>query len=112
MKFGKRYSKVTVLMAMLHGVLIGVAAVAIIGLLLLEQRERITTLRTKNCLHLDRRQLKICKANGKTVAVVCETAWCIHFNGICSSFIAEDPSFSKAAVIQDERKILSGQLSD
>ena len=34
MKFGKRYSKVTVFMAMLHGVLIGVAAVAVIGLLL------------------------------------------------------------------------------
>ncbi len=34
MKFGKRYSKGTVFMAMLHGVLIGVAAVVVIGLLL------------------------------------------------------------------------------
>ena len=35
MKFGRRYSNVTVLMAMLHGVLIGVAGVAVIGLLLM-----------------------------------------------------------------------------
>jgi len=34
MKFGKRYSKVTVLMAVLHGVIIGVAAVAVIGFIL------------------------------------------------------------------------------
>ena len=35
MKFGKRYSKVTVFMAMIHGVIIGIAAVALIGLLLM-----------------------------------------------------------------------------
>lgn len=34
MKFGKRYSNVTVFMAMLHGVIIGVAAVALIGFIL------------------------------------------------------------------------------
>jgi len=35
MKFGKRYSNKTVIMAMLHGVLIGVAAVSLIALILI-----------------------------------------------------------------------------
>lgn len=35
MKFGKRYTKKTVFMAMVHGVIIGVAAIAIIGFIVL-----------------------------------------------------------------------------
>ena len=35
MKFGKRYTKTTVFMAMVHGVIIGVAAIAIIGFIIL-----------------------------------------------------------------------------
>ena len=35
MKFGKRYTKKTVFMAMVHGVIIGVAAIAIIGFIIL-----------------------------------------------------------------------------
>ncbi len=34
MNFKKKYSKVTVAMAMLHGVLIGIAAVAIVGFII------------------------------------------------------------------------------
>ena len=34
MKFGKRYSNITVFMAMLQGVVIGIAAIAVIGFVL------------------------------------------------------------------------------
>lgn len=43
MNFGKRYSKVTVFMAMLHGVLIGVAAVAVIGFILVGTGDKKVT---------------------------------------------------------------------
>lgn len=33
MKFGKRYSNITVFMAMLHGVIIGIAAIAVVGII-------------------------------------------------------------------------------
>ena len=58
MKFGKRYSKGTVFMAMLHGVVIGVAAVAVIGLLLMGQREDVRNAR-KRYRHSVLHQLKI-----------------------------------------------------
>ena len=61
MKFGKRYSKVTVFMAMLHGVLIGVAAVALIGLLLAgtKGKDDATDQWQRISLHRVRRLLKI-----------------------------------------------------
>ncbi|WP_438311180.1 hypothetical protein [Sporosarcina sp. FA9] len=40
MKFGKRYSNKTVIMAMLHGVLIGVAAVSLIALILITTSDK------------------------------------------------------------------------
>lgn len=35
MKFGKRYSNITVFMAMVHGIIIGVAAIALVGFILI-----------------------------------------------------------------------------
>ena len=61
MKFGKRYSKGTVFMAMLHGVLIGVAAVVVIGLLLVVGPKGKTMARraVKRYQHRVQQQLKI-----------------------------------------------------
>ena len=62
MKFGKRYSKVTVFMAMLHGVIIGVAAVALIGIILIGTNGKNAVEKPKaaddeNCRHQVRHRL-------------------------------------------------------
>lgn len=106
MKFGKRYSKVTVFMAMLHGVLIGVAAVAVIGLLLVATKGKDnanTSVKelpasgpapVENSAQPDELPLQLfAKQHG--VFSSAESA---------ALFIAEDPSLAKAAVIQSNDK--------
>ncbi|MFJ7933529.1 hypothetical protein [Sporosarcina sp. NPDC096371] len=102
MKFGKRYSNATVFMAMLQGILIGVAAVVVIGLVLIVTKGKgdinasgeevpttgppaaeTPTSAPENALPL------FAKQHG--VFSTAESA---------AQFIAEDSSLAKAAVIQ------------
>ncbi|NYF25014.1 hypothetical protein [Sporosarcina sp. JAI121] len=106
MKFGKRYSKVTVFMAMLHGVLIGVAAVAVIGLLLAGSKGKDNDDKT------EKETATSGPAPVETTAPASEKPLQLFAkqHGAFSSaesatlFIAEDPSLTKAAVIHGNDK--------
>ncbi len=104
MKFGKRYSNVTVFMAMLHGVLIGVAAVVVIGLALF-------MLKGKDNADADTGDKEITTSGPPPVETPAPTAekplqLFAKQHGVFSTsesaalFIEEDPSLAKAAVIQ------------
>lgn len=111
MKFGKSYSKGTVFMAMIHGVLIGVAAVAVIGGLLLmgtkgegdgngkkSGKELPTSgpAAVENSAKPDIEPLQLfAKQHGAFSSLESATL-----------FIAEDPTLSKAAVIKANDKFL------
>lgn len=102
MKFGKRYSKATVFMAMLHGVAIGIAAVVFIGLVLFMTKgkeepsasgqEVPTTgpapIETSATTTVEKPLPLFAKQHGAFSTAEAATL-----------FIAEDPSLAKAAVI-------------
>ena len=108
MKFGKRYSRVTVLMAMLQGVLIGVAAVAIIFFILNGTGGKKAEDTTK-----EQEKLPITgPATSDTETPLPIAHEPIHLfarqYGVfttpisAATFIAENPSLSSAAVIKAE----------
>ncbi|WP_318615186.1 hypothetical protein [Sporosarcina sp. YIM B06819] len=105
MKFGKRYSKMTVVMAMLHGVVIGVAAVVVIGLVLFIGKGKVEPSASGK---------EVPTAGPAAVETPVETPptdkeqslkLFAKQHGVFSSaeaaalFIAEDPSLAKAEVI-------------
>lgn len=102
MNFRKKYSKGTVAMAMLHGVLIGVAAVVVIGLLLTSTKPKVA----------EPAPLKEIPTSGVVGEESTSSSGqpALHFyakqhgafssSESASTFIAEDPALAKAAVIK------------
>jgi gas vesicle protein len=107
MKFGKRYSKVTVFMAMLHGVLIGVAAVAVIGLLLVGTKGKDNNTTDKEVPASGPAPVEnSAQPAEKPLQLYAKQHGAFSSAESATSFIAEDPSLSKAAVIQSNNKYL------
>ncbi|MBO0601324.1 hypothetical protein I2483_06595 [Sporosarcina sp. E16_3] len=108
MKFGKRYSKGTVIMAMLHGVLIGVAAVAVIGLLLMGTKgedDRKTSgkeIPTAGPAAVE----NSAKPDEEPLQLFAKQHGAFSSSESATLFIAEDPTLSKAAVIKAGDKYL------
>ena len=108
MKFGKRYSKVTVFMAMLHGVLIGVAAVAVIGLLLIGTKGKDDgntsgeEVLTSGPAPVENRR----QPDEKPLQLFAKQHGAFSSSESATLFIAEDPTLSKAAIIKADDKYL------
>lgn len=102
MKFGKRYSKMTVLMAMLHGVLIGVAGVAVIGLLLMGMKGKDgPTANGEDIPTSGPAPTEVTASDAeKPVRLFAKQHGVFTSADAASQFIAEDPSLVKAAVMQ------------
>lgn len=104
MKFGKRYSKVTVLMAMLHGVVIGIAAVAVIGVVLFmtkgkdEPSASGEELPTVGPAAVETPETAPTPP-GKTLSLFAKQHGAFSTAEAAAQFIAEDPSLTKAEVI-------------
>ena len=102
MKFGKRYSKVTIFMAMIHGVLIGVVAVAVIGLLLYGTRG-------KDVSNAPEKEVPAsgpppvensAPSSEKPLHLFAKQHGAFSSAESAALFIAEDPALSKAVVIK------------
>ncbi|MBO0587087.1 hypothetical protein [Sporosarcina sp. E16_8] len=108
MKFGKRYSKVTVFMAMLHGVLIGVAAVAVIGLLLVgtKGKDDVKTSGKELAASGPAAVENSAKPDEEPLQLFAKQHGAFSSKESASLFIAEDPTLSKAAVIKAGDKYL------
>jgi hypothetical protein len=107
MKFGKRYSKVTVFMAMLHGVLIGVAAVAVIGLLLAGTKGKDDAPTDKEVSTSGPAPVEnSAQPTEKPLQLFAKQYGAFSSVESATSFIGENPSLSKAAVIQSNDKYL------
>lgn len=108
MKFGKRYSKGTVFMAMIHGVLIGVAAVAVIGLLLMgtkgedDGKTSGKELPTSGPAAVE----NSAKPDEEPLQLFAKQHGAFSSSESATLFIAEDPTLSKAAVIKVDDKYL------
>ncbi|HJF32820.1 MAG TPA: hypothetical protein K8V56_13740 [Sporosarcina psychrophila] len=103
MKFGKRYSKVTVFMAMLHGVLIGVAAVAVIGLILVgtKGKDESATISGKELPAAGPAPVEnSAQPAEKPLQLFAKQHGAFSSSESAALFIAEDPALAKAAVIQ------------
>ncbi|MEK5039099.1 hypothetical protein [Sporosarcina sp. FSL K6-3457] len=104
MKFGKRYSKATVLMAMLHGVVIGIAAVALIGLVLFMARGKDEPsasgkeVPTGGPAAVETPEAAPTPPE-KTLSLFAKQHGAFSTAEAAAVFIAEDPSLTKAAVI-------------
>jgi hypothetical protein len=108
MKFGKRYSKGTVFMAMLHGVLIGVAAVAVIGLLLAGTKGKDDgktsgkELPTSGPAPAE----NSAKPDEEPLQLFAKQHGAFSSSESATLFITEDPTLAKAAVIKVDDKYL------
>lgn len=102
MKFGKRYSKVTVLMAMLHGVVIGIAAVAVIGLVLFATKGKDNTSASDQEVPASGPAPVEAplSAKEKPLQLFAKQHGAFSTAASASAFIAEDPSLAKAAIVQ------------
>lgn len=102
MKFGKRYSKATVFMAMLHGVVIGVAAVVFIGLVLFmtkgkgEPSASVQGVPTTGPAPIE---TSAETAGEKPLPLFAKQHGAFTTAEAATLFIAEDPSLAKATVI-------------
>lgn len=102
MKFGKRYSKATVFMAMLQGVAIGVAAVVFIGLVLFmtkgkgEPSASVPEVPTAGPPPID---TPAETAGEKPLPLFAKQHGAFTTAEAATLFMAEDPSLAKAAVI-------------
>ncbi|WP_339250770.1 hypothetical protein NSQ43_12795 [Sporosarcina sp. FSL W8-0480] len=111
MNFKKRYSKVTVAMAMLHGVIIGIAAVAIVGALILATNGKGKEKAVENEVVTKEPQQTDETTPTSGPATITNDAPLKLFakqHGVFSSdesakqLIAENPSLGKATVIEVE----------
>ena len=102
MKFGKRYSKVTIFMAMIHGVLIGVAAVAVIGLLLFGTKGNdVSDAPEKGVPASGPAPVEnSTPSSEKPLHLFAKQHGAFSSAESAALFIAEDPTLSKAAVIK------------
>ena len=104
MKFGKRYSNITVFMAMLHGVVIGIAAIAVIGFVLASAEGKRA---------IDRIEEEIPAAGPKAAdsekapvdtvesfELFARQHGAFTTSASAATFMAADPSLATAAIIQ------------
>lgn len=102
MKFGKRYSKMTVFAAMLHGILIGIAAVAFIGFLLIGTKGKETAeppkvdIPTGGPAPVE----TTAPAEEQPIRMYAKQHGAFSTSEAAASFIAEQPALAKAAIIQ------------
>ncbi|MEK3934063.1 hypothetical protein MKY41_01980 [Sporosarcina sp. FSL W7-1349] len=106
MKFGKRYSKMTVFAAMLHGVLIGIAAVAVIGFLMLGTKGKETAgsatpeVPTGGPAPVE----TTAPAEEQPIRMYAKQHGAFSTSEAAASFIAEQPALAKAAIIQADNQ--------
>lgn len=104
MKFGKKYSNITIFMAMLHGVIIGIAAIAVIGFILagaegkravdkIEEEIPTTGPKSANTEPAPAETVEQLKLFAVQHGVFTTPA-------SAATFIAADPSLATAAIIQ------------
>ena len=108
MKFGKRYSKVTVFMAMLHGVLIGIVAVALIGLLLYWTKDKGPEATTDKEVPTSGPAAVETPVQGEEqpLQLYAKQHGAFSSADAAAAFIAEDASLAKAAVVRVDNKYL------
>ncbi|MFD1204002.1 MULTISPECIES: ABC transporter permease [Sporosarcina] len=115
MNFRKKYSKMTVLMAMLHGVIIGIAAVAVVGTVLVfsSGKEDETASMQKEIPKADDSAGHVetptsgpppvdSENPAESIRLFAKQHGVFSTAESASAFVAEDPTLSKAAVIQAE----------
>ena len=102
MKFGKRYSKVTIFMAMIHGVLIGVVAVAVIGLLLMGTKGKdVSNALEKEVPTTGPAPVEnSASPSEKPLQLFAKQHGAFSSAESANLFMAEDPALSKAVVIK------------
>ncbi|MFS0575364.1 hypothetical protein AB1K83_07015 [Sporosarcina sp. 179-K 3D1 HS] len=106
MKFGKRYSKMTVFVAMLHGVLIGIAAVAVIGFLMVGTKGKETAgsatqeVPTGGPAPVE----TTAPAEEQPIRMYAKQHGAFSSSEAASAFIAEQPALAKAAIIQADNQ--------
>lgn len=104
MKFGKRYSNITVFMAMLHGVLIGVAAIVIVGIFLVGAEGKDTIKGIENEIPtsgpIDKNEGAVGKESPGALTLYAKQHGAFTTSAAAATFIAEDPSLSTAAIMQ------------
>ncbi|WP_342511089.1 hypothetical protein MKY34_12635 [Sporosarcina sp. FSL K6-1522] len=108
MKFGKRYSKVTVFMAMLHGVLIGIVAVALIGLLLYWTRDKEPEVTMDKEVPTSGPAVVETPVEGEEqlLQLYAKQHGAFSSAAAAAAFIAEDTSLAKAAIIRVDQNYL------
>lgn len=105
MKFGKKYSNFTVLMAMLHGVVIGVVALVIVGVFLMGAEGKRPIDKIENEIPASGPEQNEENEAGDEVASDAVTFYAKQHGAFTTSeaaatFIEENPSLSTAAVMQ------------
>lgn len=107
MKFGKRYTRSTVIMAMLHGVLIGIVGVVIIGIILIgsDGKKPVATPKPEDVevpttgpapVDTEEPALPV----GKSIEFFARQHGVFSTAESAEAFIAEDPALAAAAVVQ------------
>lgn len=112
LNFKKKYSKVTVLAAMIHGVIIGIAAVAIVGFIIVGTSSKSKQQAADNEVVTKpvEKPGETTPTSGPDAAIGAEPPLKLFAkqHGVFSSaesaavFIAEDPGLSKASVIESQ----------
>lgn len=107
MKFGKRYSNITVFMAMLHGVIIGIAAIAVVGIIFVGAEGNRTVDQIENEIPAsgpDENQEKETPTTGtaESLPLFAKQHGAFTTSASAATFIAADPSLSTAAIIQSD----------
>lgn len=104
MKFGKRYSNITVFMAMLHGVIIGIAAIAVIGFVLAgAEGKRVIDKIEEEIPASGPKSADSEKAPAETVEpfeMFARQHGVFTTSASAATFMSADPSLATAAIIQ------------
>lgn len=104
MKFGKRYSNITVLMAMLHGVLLGVAAIVIVGVFLMGAESKGPIKEIEKEIPTSGQEEESKAVDGQdthgALKLYAKQHGAFTTSAAAATSIAEDPSLSTAAIMQ------------
>lgn len=105
MRFGKKYSNMTVLMAMLHGVVIGIVAIFVVGLFLVgaEGKRPIDQIEKEipaSGPENGKDEGKVADKSPETLTFYAKQHGAFTTSTAAATFIEENPSLSTAAVIE------------
>lgn len=108
MKFGKKHSNMTVVLAMIHGVIIGIVAIAIVGFILAGAEGRSDIPKIKEDIPASGPASKSDENTPESVADSLQLYAVQHgvftTGDAAATFIATDPSLAKTAIIQSGEK--------